>query len=570
MTTPASESSSATLSTTNTTTVTFAQVSSGASGTVVLPKANAAASASLTFGASVPAGVAAPSTRSRMTIGGSDLSVLASMTLSVNESIAVLTTPAFTYTLASAPAGNFYVAFYDENDAAAGWNVILGPGTLSGNTISFAATQLTTPLTLAAGDTYVFALVASSSAAESPSPAIAYTGTKTINFEYGYAYGYPTPGATATAPPATLSYTVTSNVSIGASPYPTASPSATLFDEHVAESDAGTLSTTTYATDSWVGVASSSSPWLLQLYGTTQQEPSSDVEPVITTLYGTPQTSDQYPAQNGASWTNSPAAAIAYAYSDGDSGTRTVNADGSYVDNESLLAGGAGGTATLTENSDGSGSMVGPWYGGGIVNSMDFSAPIPSPSPATVDVSINYSTFAQNQYGFPATQTLGVPQWYALPLYTESDTATTIASFPSACASNALKLTNGTDVKRVITTVDTVVGYVETTTFNSYEYDGQPVCITSTDVVDYAYDEQNNTPYFIDVSGGSIEVVTTTESLVLQSASGVAVAASSRPATTSTASTMIAPAIESHLLGVFARARAQRTRELVKIMGGTR
>lgn len=550
---PTSESASVTLSTTTTTAVQFPAIASGASGTITLPAANASTTAKLTFQSSLPTGVATPSLRARASIGGSNLQTLAVITLSVNATIAVSSTPAFSFTLSSAPTGDAYVAYYDEHNPGLGWNVLLGPGTISGNTVAFTAQQLAPPLTLVASDTYVFALVVSSTAATTPATSLSYSGTKTVNYLYGFAFGYPAPGPTATAPPTALSYTVSATVSDGSSPYPGTGPQG-LVDEHVAESDAANVSTTTYATDSWLGLTSGST-WDQFLYGTTQQETSSDNQPTTTTLYTNAQQTDQFPASD-VTWTNNPAASIAYAYADGDNGTRTVNSDGSYVDTENLLASGAGGTAVLTEKSDGSGSIASSYLDYGYLSSIGFSAPANS----AITITFNYTLAAQN-LGAPPTATATDGVWYKFPLYTEADSITANAALPQSCGS-PFGFVTASHVNHSVVSYDTVVGFEDLTTIDSYEYNGVPLCIVTQDIQLYAYDEQQNTPYLLLYGALGVEVVTTQETLILQTSPAAVLSATTvRP---------VAAALVAHTLDVFARDRATRVRALVKTMGGKR
>jgi hypothetical protein len=560
---PTSEATTAPISATATTPVQFAAISGGVSGSITLPAANASTTANLTFQSAIPSSVTAPSMRElkgRAIIGGSNLQTLAYITLSVSSTIAVTSTPAFSFTLSSAPVGNIYVAMFDENNPANGWNVLLGPGTISGSTVSFTATTFAPPFTLTAKDTYVFALIASSSAANTQAASLSYTGTKSVNYLYNFAFGYPSPSPNATMPPAVLSYNVSATVSEGSSPAPT--PSAGLIDEHVAETDTGSLESATYATDSWIGISSATTPWSELLYATTQQEPSSADAPVITTNYTNAQTIDQYPATSGASWTNNPAAKVVYNYADGDNGVRMVSSIGTYIDTESILAAAAGGTATLTENSDGSGSIVGPYFGGGIISQVAFAAPSPAASPTSVTVSIDFSTFAQTNYGYPPASTATDGLWYKLPpaFYTETDTITTNAGLPQSCMPNAFNFTQATDVRRTMATIDTVVGYQDDTIIDSYEYNGVPVCLVTEDIQLYAYDEQANQPYFIFVGELGLEVVTTLESLVL---TGTPPAAQAQMQSAGVA-------LQAHELTGLARDRALRTRALLTSLHGGR
>jgi hypothetical protein len=566
---PSSVSMTSSLSAGSTTAVTFSQISNGATASMTLPAASGSTNANLTFETAIPSNVATPSMRTlkgRASIGGSNLQGLAVITLSVSSTVAVTTTPSFSFTLSSAPSGDTYVAYFDENNPANGWNVLLGPGTVSGTTVAFAAQTFAPPFTLTANDTYVFALIASSSAAKQTA-SLSYSGTKTINYTYGYAFGYPTAAPSAPTPtpepPTTLSYTVAATVSVGSSPGPTPSASA-MIDEHVAETDTGSLDTETYTSDSFLAFNTATTPWTELLQETVQQEPSSANAPAITTNYTNPQTLDQYPATAGATWTNNPAANVAYQYADGDNGVRVVASNGTYTDTENLLTSGSGGgTAVLTENSDGSGSIVGPFFGGGIVSQLAFSAPSPAASPTAVNITIDFTSAAQTNFGYPPSETEADSVWYPLPLafYNEQDTVTTGTALPPSCIPNALNFTSANDVHRSITTIDTVVGYQDITALDSYEYNGVPVCLVTTDTQAYAYDEQANQPYFILVGNLGVEVVQTEETLVLTG---------SAPAGQVVAQTA-SVALQAHELTSFARARAVRMRTyLTKLRGGVR
>jgi len=573
---PQSYSTSVPFSTSSTTTATFSTISSGVSGSIVLPAASGTSTASLVFESSLGSGVPAPASFGRRTaqsIGGSNLTLLAAIAMTVSAPVTVTSSPGFSFTVPNAIAGDAYVAYYDANNSSAGWNVLVGPGTASGLTITFPSQSITPPITFVPNDTYIFALVVSS--APATGAALSYSGSKTTSFAYGYSFGYPTTPPTPI--PTSIGAIATVAVSVGASPYPATAPTPGLADLHVAESDSASLNTTTFTTDSWIGV-SGTSTYLTQTYATVQQEPSSATLPVITTIYGTPQTTDQYPQNGGASWSNSPRATINYSYADGDSGTRTIASDGSYSDTENLLVDGAGGSAVLTENSDGSGSIVGPYFGGGIIDSVMFSANSSStcnsvPAGTSVNApcltaTVNYSNFAVTTYGFLATETVPDATWYNLPLvlYSESDGITANASLPGSCSPNSYG-TSANDVRRTIITTDTVLGVVETTVFDSYELNGQPICLLTSDTQNYSYDEQGNVPSFLLVGSPGLEIITTTENLILQpGASGVESVRQNVASTTPNVSRSMAGAIQAHQLSRFVHDRLIRTHAFMKAL----
>jgi hypothetical protein len=130
-----------------------------------------------------------------------------------------------------------------------------------------------------------------------------------------------------------------------------------------------------------------------------------------------------------------------------------------------------------------------------------------------------------------------------------------------------------TDVKRLITTLDTVIGDEEFITQDAYNVDGVPVCLVTSDIVLDAYSLKGDNPYQILFGKAGVEVVTTLETLALQDVPASApsqVTAASRSAKTLQLQANLA-AIEGHQLATFARERALRTRKLVaNIRGGVR
>lgn len=581
---PPVTSTSAPLSS-STTPVSLPAISNGSSATVTLPAASGSATATVTLQDTLPTGATTPQVRHAQAIGGGTVTPLDYVVVSVSQTISVASTPAFSFTLASPPASgtNTYIAVLDVNNAKAGWNVLLGPGSISGNTISFAAQALAPPLTLQTGDTYVFALVATTSVVTPPPPTIApntaatYTGTKTVNYAFNMDFDYPTPGPSATAPPAqTLSYSVNASVSIGTAQFP-GTTTAQLIDEHIAETDAGSLANTSYTTDSWVSLAPATSGYNEQLYGQTVQEPSSANLPVITTLYNTPQTVDQLPETSGASWTNSPQSTVMYSYASGDSGTRTVAADGSYTDNEQMGPSSSGGAVALTENPDGSGSIAGPYFGGGIIDSVDFSAPLPAPSPGAtpaLNVTINYDPFVQQNYGYPPSAVVSDDVWYpytsgqAPMLYSETDLVTTgvkVRDLPAGCT--AVPYASVNDVQRTITSLDTVIGDIDKTTVHTYDVGGFPVCLSTHDVLGFAYDQQGNTPSFLLIGDtADLEVITTDETLAIQNTPSTSSTTPSVRTQAVASARAFAAALQGHVLNALARDRVTHIHTFLKAL----
>jgi len=574
---PLSESQSVTTSvTTSGGSLSFGAIGSDgtasiSSATVSLPALTAAGSVTGVLSATVPSGEPVPSSVHRLAIGVTNTPVVY-FTLSFAQNETLNDSPEFSLTLPSAPSGNYYLAVYAGS--AGGWLLLSAPGTISGDTITFASTVVTPPFAMSANTAYTFAVVSTASTTASASET--YSGTKSITWTYSLAIGCSCTAPPATAPPpAAISYTVASTVSVGSSPDPVASVSA--LDVHTSESDTASLETTTLNTDSWIGSgAAGSSTNSVLLYAQTQSEPSSATQPVITTAYASPQVLDEIPETNQASWTNSPQSTVSYSYATGDSGTRTVAANGTYTDSESILEGGAGGTATTTENSDGSGSIVWPTpipglaspspypdYAGAYVLSVTMAAPASN----NIVIDFNYTPYAQTCCSYPASSPYDEPLWYSispLSFYSETDTVKTGATLPSGCSSNGYGSTVN-EITRTIDQLDTVVGFEETTVFNSYTAGGFVVCLVSNDLVSYAYDWQNNQPYTVYYGSLGLETQTTSETLNLQAGASATLETSRRSETASASQpNPVALALESHELTAFARTRTQYLRSILE------
>jgi len=532
-----------------------------------LAAATSATTGTLTFETTLPAGVSAASSKLRApaSIGGTNLQTLGYVAFIASAPVSFSTTFGFSFTFATVPTGSTYIAFYDFNQSANGWNIVSGPGVASGNTITFAPQPLTPPTTFVPGDTYFYALVESSKPITATTTA-SYAGTKSVNYTYGYAFGYPSPAPNATAPPATLNYTVATAVSVGQTPFPGTAPSGSApVDEHVSETDSQSLSASTFTTDEWATVGSTTGSDTLSVLGLVQQEPTSATVPVDQIIYGTPQLIDEYPETNGASWTNVPTATETYSFDSGaDTGTRATASDGTYTDTETLLQG-AGGQAVLTENSDGSGSIVGPYA---LVSSVTMSAP----ANGMITETVSFNAYAQNNLGYPPSQTLEDPVWWTTPappvFYMETDGVSTNQPLPSGCPT--AYGTTATQVQRAVTVLDTVVGDLETTTLDSYDVGGIPVCLVSNDVLNYAYDQQGNSPALILFGQLGLEVVTTSETLSLQAGATSALPASNRRSSTSVtpgagvSAAMTLAALENHELTAFHKARVVQEHAFLK------
>jgi hypothetical protein len=335
-----------------------------------------------------------------------------------------------------------------------------------------------------------------------------------------------------------------------------------LIDQNVTENDSSSLSTSTFSTDSFITMDTSSAPYQVSLYGTLQQEPTSANLPQTATVWNGAQLIDQYGSSGNPTWSNNPAATINYSFADSDNGTKAIASDGSYTDTENLLDQGIGGQVELIENSDGSGQITGPYFSGDVIEGVTMSAP----SGGNITVTTYYTPDAQSFYGLPASNPVTTTAWYSLPLYTETDGITSGVALPNGCTPNSFG-TSADDVNRTMTTVDTINGLIETTVLDSYEVNGTPICMTSTDTQNYAYDQQGNTPYFLLVSTLGLEVITTQETLVLSSGFD-AVQATARHVSSANGKSYtmsgLTAAMQGHQLATIARNRVVNLRKFLK------
>jgi hypothetical protein len=508
---PSSDATSAGLSTTTTTAVQFAAIASGASGTITLPAVNARTTATLSFASSLPSGVSTPSMRAvrgRAIIGGTNLTTLASITLSVNSTITIASTPAFTFSFSSAPSGNAYIAFYDENNAAGGWNVVLGPGTISGNGISFAAAPISPPLTLVPNDTYVFALVTSGTAVTPAAISLSGSITETDSFNY------PTPSP---FPSTSQSGAITESVSAAHSPSPVSTPAGgTLIGYYESESIAYPLETTTTAGDAWyASVPSTTSS------GTTNIEYLASQLNVgttyVETLYKNGQIEDELPETSGATWTNSPAATIITIYSDLSHSSSTVNADGSYTE---TYTDPLGYTLIIATNANGSGTYSGTEFTAAYgIDGYAMSAPsgssitvsiVPTPAPSGQPSATPFPINTPAAWFTPATT----------GLYSETDTQTTSVTYPAVCGVPSTFGTSGGHIATTISRIDPVIGTLDDETIDTYTSPSfGPVCQVLQDKTIGYYDYALDSAYVIvDFTGGKQQTTTMSETLTLQTA----------------------------------------------------
>jgi hypothetical protein len=303
---------------------------------------------------------------------------------------------------------------------------------------------------------------------------------------------------------------------------------------------------------------------------TVTQENYSDSDGLTETIaYPTPLVVDQEPENNGANWANAADATADESYSNGETIDRTTNADGSYVETETLSSQFINDTATVNSNGSGSWEAASGSAGfyGGYFTGFTWTAP-----------SGGNVTFTATDY-LSGTSTLTVPQFFPTPppLASSSSTITTGVTFPGSCNVPSQYGTTGNDIHTVTDDVDPLFGFSEATTTDAYTSGSNGlVCARSTDVLDTYYDWNGDDYYFLYASGNATPLIatTTTTTLTLQSGGGLGVTSTgSRSAqtasvgSTSTAAALDAAALAQSLLrGEQLRLRAEARHRVLTII----
>ncbi len=142
---------------------------SGYTATISLPSTSDGSTGSIavSLSTSLPSSATSPASMKRtpLTIGAT-LTPLLYVTLASTATVTFGSTPSFSFKLPSgttlAAGSSAFIAFYDPAQSATGWLTVLGPGAVSGQTITFPGTTGT--LTMKAGTTYTFMLFATNQA----------------------------------------------------------------------------------------------------------------------------------------------------------------------------------------------------------------------------------------------------------------------------------------------------------------------------------------------------------------------------------------------------------------------
>ncbi len=193
---PTTQATTAALSPSATTPINFGGISENGvnilnSASMTMPAVSVATTAQITLEAPVPSGVATPSAMSVHLKKPSTLGVpttpIAYFAVTVNPTVTITQSPAFTINFTTAQTGNCYIIVFDTSNPTQGWNGLLGPQPCS-SSVSFPAVPINPPYTLNSSSEYIFAIVATSGTIETPTPSPSPSSS---------------PGAAATLPPVT-------------------------------------------------------------------------------------------------------------------------------------------------------------------------------------------------------------------------------------------------------------------------------------------------------------------------------------------------------------------------------
>jgi hypothetical protein len=232
-------------------------------------------------------------------------------------------------------------------------------------------------------------------------------------------------------------------------------------------------------------------------------------------------TVDLLPEETTPTWTNGIAETIDQSESDGFTAVRTYKADGSYTETDTYPQSSAASpqptalTATIQENSDGSGTYDLPLFGPPNTT-ITYDAPT---SAGQINITLSNSSGSATEM---ASAWFPQPLSSANPLYSELDRDNGAVTYPSACNQSGGQYgTQGNEVEKKYTRIDTILGTLEffdQLTFVSSS--GVAACVVLNDVtyVYYDYSGQTNSDVGPGYSGGNspLETQTITTTLGVQ------------------------------------------------------
>src|SRR5579864_2658630 len=215
---------------------------------------------------------------------------------------------------------------------------------------------------------------------------------------------------------------------------------------------------------------------------------------------------DILPEMSGASWTNDAAFTLTEVDADGQTSTKTVNADGSYTENVLFRD---GTTSTAIENGDGTASYSAPIGGPNVGPNDTVSVGTPKPAASggpAIPIVIAVPSATPEQFS--------VPDWYPPgppALASESDQDLGSATLPAACNVPPSIAASGNKIVRTTTRFDTIFGEIERDVATQYTAAGVGVvCATLNDQLTAYYDYTGQGPMF---SGVAQQITTVTETV---------------------------------------------------------
>ncbi len=317
-------------------------------------------------------------------------------------------------------------------------------------------------------------------------------------------------------PTSTSQATVFVNVSEG-TPGPTAAP-GTQSEEHSSETDNFSTRTTTVATDAAVMTNGTA------FYELAENSTDQGGNTVTTTFTSPGLKFALIPEASGNSWTNAVPHTVVSKIADGSNYSRAYNANGTYTETDSLPG---SVTSTITESADGSGA-----YDIGAGASGTFAVTLSAPASNSITMKYN----AVNHT---------VPLWYTLPLVPYADRTQDLGmqNIDAACGtlSSLRSPAQAEKLVRTTTTVDTILGYIDTRTTTSWDlpnYSGLsgpttmgPICVEISDVEKIYYDYSLDTMYYVarTSDGKPIQTNTISEAYSLNAAPVVNLLGRSQP-----------------------------------------
>lgn len=515
-------------------TATSAPLPSGAgvSGTMSLPGGSGSATVTMTSTLPSPGPVAIQLQPAGIGVNATTgNTAVAYIAATATSAVIMNGIPGFTATLpTNAPAGTYFVAYYATTanaspaPQAAAWVSSTKTGVAGGPGAQITIPATATPtITLASGQTFYMAVYYGGyippinvfgCVGVQARPQL-YLGTQAHVHPIGNGDSYPYTGTLAQSqysiqpcpqPTATANATVAVNVSVASS--------GSTATETSAETDTYATNTSTVTT---VANLSSSTSGSTTAFFDNSETSTDGNGNVVATTYALPLQYAQTPEAAGNTWSGHTPATVNQTLADGTTIDRSYGSGTTYYTETQTIPGGYG-SNVITANTDGSGSYA---LGHGTKQEIDVTIGAPSGGNISVTVTPLGGT----------GQTIKVPSWLPASFGTSgpyTDTTTdlgTVASLPSGCTSPVTPTPTIEHVQRQITSVDTVLGYVETETVDSYDMNGStgwfgPVCSVVSDTLNQYYNWGLTTPFLIYLSPNAQPVQTNTLTETLSLGSG--------------------------------------------------